>query len=49
MVRRRASADGSLRPIDDKIAIFAFMAAMHNVQIWYSPTVVCRALKSQNG
>jgi hypothetical protein len=37
IVRRRASADGSLRPIDDKIAIFAFMAALHNVQIWYSP------------
>jgi hypothetical protein len=37
MVRRRASADGSLRPIDDKIAIFTFMAALHNAPIWYSP------------
>ena len=27
----------SLRPIDDKIAIFTFMAALHNVPIWYSP------------
>jgi AcrR family transcriptional regulator len=34
---RQGAADGSLRPIDDKIAIFTFMAALHNVPIWYSP------------
>jgi hypothetical protein len=34
MVRSLASADGSLRPIDNKIAIFTFMAALHNVPIW---------------
>ena len=37
MVTRRASADGSLRPIDDKIAILTFMVALHNVPIRYSP------------
>jgi len=49
MVRRRASADGSLRPIDDKMAIFMFMAALLNVPIWYSPDGRLWALKSQNG
>jgi AcrR family transcriptional regulator len=34
---RRGAADGSLRKIDEKIAIFAFMGALHNVPIWYSP------------
>ena len=34
---RQGATDGSLRPIDEKIAIFTFMAALHNVPIWYSP------------
>ena len=34
---RAGIADGSLRKVDEKIAIFAFMGALHNVPIWYSP------------
>ena len=34
---RAGIADGSLRKVNEKIAIFAFMGALHNVPIWYSP------------
>lgn len=30
-------ADGSLRPIDPKLAVFTFMGAVHAVPGWYSP------------
>lgn len=30
-------ADGSLRPLDPKLAVFTFMGAVHAVPGWYSP------------
>lgn len=34
---RRGVVDGSLRAIDEKMAILTFMAALENVPLWYAP------------
>ena len=34
---REGIADGSLRPVDPKLAIFTFMGAIHAVPGWFSP------------